>query len=518
MKGNAEFVRGERRGSGIPARLPNEGMYDHPNDESQGAAHENPGAPAVQRTHVDLGDLSYRDANPLVERLGGGSHPPRRHRNLEKEVGPHLEDPSLQDPPLADELGVELPGLGHRQANAHILIRSDLGRFHRNVGVAAGEQEHHDPEGHAPHPSHADPPGWIHLHEPEIADVRRRRKRAARPDSATPSARPFRSPARGLPLLLLLGALILVGGCRAPGGADGWECLAPAGAGGGWDLTCRALARSLTDLELGPGMMRVVNIPGAGGGIAFAHTVAQREGDPNVLVAASPATLLRLAQGQFAHLTERNVRWLGAIATDHGVVAVHNDAPWEDLASLLEDWRRAPSGIAVSGGSAAGGQDHVKILLLASRAGIPPLAVRYVPFDGGGEAMNALLGGFVQVFSGDVSQVEAQVEAGRLRVLAALAPERVGGALADVPTARELGYPVEWVTWRGFYVPAGLSEERYLAWVGTLEAVAASEAWAQERRRSRLEPYFLAGEAFEAFVEEQISEFRDLSRQMGLTP
>jgi putative tricarboxylic transport membrane protein len=266
----------------------------------------------------------------------------------------------------------------------------------------------------------------------------------------------------------------------------------------------------------GPGLMRVVNLPGAGGGIAYARVVAQRRGDDRVVVAASPATVLRLAQRQFAHLDETDVRWLGAIAADYGVVGVREDAPWGDLASLLDAWKTDPSRIRISGGSAVGGQDHMKMLLLASRAGIDPRAVRYIPFDGGGEALTTLLGGFVEVFSGDVTQVEALVEGGRIRVLAVLAPDRVEGVLAHVPTAAELGYPVEWVTWRGFYLAPGISDDQYGAWVERMERVAQSSSWDTERARSRLAPWFMIGPDFEAFVGEQIREFRGLSRQMGL--
>lgn len=158
------------------------------------------------------------------------------------------------------------------------------------------------------------------------------------------------------------------------------------------------------------------------------------------------------------------------------------------------------------------------MLLLAREAGVDPRSVRYIPFDGGGEAMTALLGGFVEVFSGDVTQVDAQVEAGRLRVLAILASERVGGALADVPTAAERGYPVTWVTWRGFYLPPGISQEGYDRWVRLMEEVGASPEWAVERERSRLAPWFLVGSDFEGFVREEVRSLRELSRQVGLLP
>jgi putative tricarboxylic transport membrane protein len=322
----------------------------------------------------------------------------------------------------------------------------------------------------------------------------------------------------GGPLAQALILALVLSGCQPPDTARGWECIAPANPGGGWDLTCRTTARALGELGLAPGMMRVTNMPGAGGGIAYAHTVSQRQGDGNVLVAASPATVLRLAQRQFAHLTEEEVRWVGAVATDYGILAVQPGARWRSLEELLEQWRREPGSIVVSGGSAVGGQDHMKVLLLADRAGIDPLSVRYVPFDGGGEAMTALLGGFVDVFSGDVTQGQTQLEAGNIRVLTVMSEERVGGPMAGVPTARELGYPVEWVTWRGFYAPTGIDAAAYARWVEVLDELAHSEEWASVRAQARLDAYFLAGEPFEAFVREQVAELRALSRRLGLIP
>ncbi len=292
--------------------------------------------------------------------------------------------------------------------------------------------------------------------------------------------------------------------------------MAPAGAGGGWDLTCRSLARVLSELELAPGLMRTTNLPGAGGGVAFARIVAQRHRDARVLIAASPSTTLRLAQRQYGRLTEEDVRWVGALGAEYGVLAVASDAPWRTLDDLLDAWRTDPAAIVVSGGSAVAGQDHMKVLLLAHRAGIDPLRIRYVPFDGGGEAMTALLGGFVQLFSGEASEVEGQVAAGRLRVLVTLSPERLAGPLSTVPTARESGVDVTWVTWRGFYAPGGIDDERYGRWVDLLRTVGASEAWEDARRESRLQPFFLVGAEFEAFVRAQVDDFRDMSREIGL--
>ncbi len=306
--------------------------------------------------------------------------------------------------------------------------------------------------------------------------------------------------------------------CEAPADTRGWECLAPANAGGGWDLTCRAVGQVLADLSLAPGLVRTINLPGAGGGVAFARTVAQRSQDPNLLVAASPSTVLRLAQGQYGDLTESDVRWAGALGAEYGILAVAADAPWHTLEDLLGAWRGDPSALVVSGGSAVAGQDHMKVLLLAHRAGIDPRRIRYVPFDGGGEAMTALLGGFVHVFSGEASEVEGQVSAGRLRVLVVLSDERLDGPLASVPTARESGVDVTWVTWRGFYVPGEIGDSRYDEWVDVLRRVGTSAAWEEARRVNRLQPFFLVGNEFSAFVDRQVQDFREMSREIGLIP
>lgn len=320
----------------------------------------------------------------------------------------------------------------------------------------------------------------------------------------------------GVVLTGVLGTVAFLASCEAPENRQGWECLAPAGAGGGWDLTCRSVGQVLNEMQLSPGLVRTTNLPGAGGGVAYARTVARRGDDPNLLVAASPSTVLRLAQGQYGHLTEDDVRWIGALGAEYGVLAVAADAPHRSLDDLLSEWQRDPTSLVVSGGSAVAGQDHMKVLLLAHRAGIDPRLIRYVPFDGGGEAMTALLGGFVHVFSGEASEVEGQVAAGRLRVLVSLSPERLTGPLAEVPTARESGIDVTWVTWRGFYAGADITDETYERWVRTLEQVGASDAWEAARRINRLQPFFMVGDEFSDFVHDQVDDFREMSREIGL--
>ncbi len=212
------------------------------------------------------------------------------------------------------------------------------------------------------------------------------------------------------------------------------------------------------------------------------------------------------------------MRWVAAIATDYDVLAVRADARWNTLGELVEAWRKKPTSIVVAGGSAVGGQDHMKVLLLAASAGIEPRSVRYVPFDGGGEALTALLGGFVQLVPADASEALALFRAERIRVLAVLAPQKLPPPFEAVPTASEAGYPVEWIVWRGFFAPPDIGEEAYERWVRSLSAIESSSEWEQVRERYGMTPFFVGGESFEAFIDEQVREFRTLNREIGLLP
>ena len=142
--------------------------------------------------------------------------------------------------------------------------------------------------------------------------------------------------------------------------------------------------------------MRVTNIPGKGGAVAFAKVVESMHGDEGVIVAASPSTVLGLAQSRFGRQSEQSVRWIAAVAAEPSVVAVRVDAPWRNLGELVRAWRAHPDRVGTGGASVIGGQDHMKVLMLARRAGIDVRAVRYTSFSTPVDALAALESGQIQ--------------------------------------------------------------------------------------------------------------------------
>lgn len=311
---------------------------------------------------------------------------------------------------------------------------------------------------------------------------------------------------------------ILLAGCQAQSGSVDNSCIAPANPGGGWDLTCRATAQVLSGLEPSAQKLRVVNVPGDGGGIAYGRVANSMRGSEGVIVAASPSTLLGIAQGHFGKLTERDVRWLAAVGTEKSVVAVAANAPWHTLGEFVTAWKASPAAVTIGGSSAVGGGDHMKMLLLARAAGIDVHKVRYLPLNGALDAISSLQANTIQVYPADVSKILRQAEKGELRVLAVLGETRAGGVLANVPTAREQGFDVVFTIWRGLYAPPGISDAAYNRWVQRLDAMRQSPQWKAVLEQNGLAPFYRGGAEFEQFVTAQTAAYRAVSKEIGITP
>ena len=295
------------------------------------------------------------------------------------------------------------------------------------------------------------------------------------------------------------------------------ECIAPANPGGGWDFTCRQVGKSMQDLGLIDKTMQVVNLAGGGGGVAFAEVVNKRGDDDDLIVAASTATATRLAQGAYPGNTMDQVRWLATIGADYGVIAVSADSEVGTLPDLLDQIKADPPSVSIAGGSAVGGWDHLKVLIAANAYGIENVrSVKYIAFDGGGEAVTQLLAGSVQAFTGDISEAKGFVDSGDIKVIAVLSPERLPGEFADFPTAREQGIDAIGANWRGFYAPGDMSDEAYDAWVSKIADLYASDAWKDVMAANGLAPLDLQGAEFQSFVADSVAQIQAISKEIGI--
>lgn len=311
-------------------------------------------------------------------------------------------------------------------------------------------------------------------------------------------------------------ALVALAGVGSSGNLLAAECIAPANPGGGWDFTCRQIGKIMYEIGAVDKPIQVTNMSGAGGGLAFNHVVAERNDDADLIVAASSATSTRLAQNAYAGMTAGQVRFVGAIGADPGVIVVGKDSPFKNLGDLIKAILADPKSVTFAGGSATGGFDHMKPLMLLQRAGFTDISkIKYISLDGGADAITQTIGGFTQAMTGDMSEVVGFLKAGEIRVLAVLTEERVPG-FEDIPTAKEQGYDVVAVNWRGLYIPRGVSDQTFELWADRLQQVADSKQWKKAMVDNGLAPFTKVGGKFQSYIDGVVAEVRALSKELGV--
>jgi putative tricarboxylic transport membrane protein len=280
--------------------------------------------------------------------------------------------------------------------------------------------------------------------------------------------------------------------------------VAPSGAGGGWDLTARAVAKVLGETKLVEQNITVENKPGGGGAVFLAEYATQDTKNPYKLFVSSPPILINHAKKEGnSPFGYQDTTPLAQLTKDYGAIVVNADSPFTDLESLLEAIKQDPTKVTAAGGSSPGSMDHLVAILPAFKFGVDPKQVKYVSYDGGGEAIAALLGGNADFIATDASAVGEYLKAGKVRVLAVSSTERLSGDLADVPTFKEAGVDADFTIWRGLFGPKEMSEAELAFWQEKLDELSTNETWLKELQANGWESEYKNAADFNVFLEEQ---------------
>ncbi|WP_445683229.1 tripartite tricarboxylate transporter substrate binding protein [Solibacillus sp. FSL K6-1523] len=294
--------------------------------------------------------------------------------------------------------------------------------------------------------------------------------------------------------------------------------VAPSGAGGGWDLTARSIGKMMNETRLIEKPITVENKPGGGGAVFMAtYATKEAENDHMLMVKSPPILINNLKAEGNSPYGYKDTTPLAQLTKDFGAIVVRADSPYESLTDLLDAVKADPTSITMAGGSAPGSMDHLITILPAYEYGIDPKAVKYVSYDGGGEAMAALLGKNADAIGTDISTVAAYVKSGDARVLAVTSPNKVAiEGLEDVPTLYDLGIDTEFTIWRGIFGPKDMSETAKTYWVENLTALNDKEEWKSELQRNGWEQDFRVGEDFTKFLEDQEKTITEILTALGM--
>ncbi|CAN3126658.1 Bug family tripartite tricarboxylate transporter substrate binding protein [Mycobacterium sp. smrl_JER01] len=304
---------------------------------------------------------------------------------------------------------------------------------------------------------------------------------------------------------------------RSGSGADArakLTLIAPAAAGGGWDLVARESQQALrTDRIVNN--VQVVNIPGAGGTIGLGQ-MSRLAGDSSTMMVTGTVMLGGITRNA-SPVDLSDMTPIARLAEDFEVIAVQADSPFQTIDDLVGAWRADPAAMPIGGGS-AGGIDHMIAAQLAVAGGIDPGEVRYAAYAGGGELTINLLStapGTPNVGISGYNDFRDLLLDGRLRALMVVAPQRLEGL--DAPTADEAGYPdVDLVNWRGYVAPPGIDEAHQAELIDIVTEMVRTPQWESAVERNRWEESFLTGDEFGAFLVTEQERVTTILQDLGL--
>lgn len=286
----------------------------------------------------------------------------------------------------------------------------------------------------------------------------------------------------------------------------------PYPAGGATDFFARLVFTKMSD-TLGQQVV-VENRPGAGTAIG-ASEVARSAPDGYTLLlgdagtyAFNPTLYKKLSYDPVRDFSP--VSLTGRFAL---ILAVNPSVNAKTVAEFVQAVKSRPGEINY-GAPGPGSPIHLAMEFFRQRAG---LNMAPIPYKGGADAMNDLLGGRISAMFPDIASGLPQIRAGKLRALAVASEKRVA-ALPDLPTIGESGYPgFEAWAWQGFVAPAKTPRPVIDRLNAQFAKVMADPAIQQKLSESGFEPQTSTPEQFAAYMKAEIAKWAKVIRESKIT-
>ncbi len=228
------------------------------------------------------------------------------------------------------------------------------------------------------------------------------------------------------------------------------ELVIPYGPGGSHDLTARALA-SVAHQYLGQPLLVVLK-PGGGGAVGSQYVIrAKPDGYTLMLGGSGPNTIFALVQK--APIGPDQFSAIARINYSPAIFSVRAEAPWKTFREALDYMKKNPGKFNFANTGPWGAADF-PMRMVARSAGVE---YNNIPFDGGGPALLAVLGGHADGGFLFTAQLLPQIGAGKMRALAVTDTRRLRD-LPNVPTLREEGVDVLFTQWRSVLAPKGIPQ------------------------------------------------------------
>jgi tripartite-type tricarboxylate transporter receptor subunit TctC len=310
---------------------------------------------------------------------------------------------------------------------------------------------------------------------------------------------------------ILVASLVCLAGCVAE--VDGEypsrpiTIVVPYAPGGGGDTFTRAIAVQAREI-LGTKIL-VENRMGGGATIGVGSVVrAPADGYTLGFVSSSPVVVVpNFFDVPYDPVTD--LTYLSRFVVSPYPVLVRGDSALNSFDDLL-DYGRANPGRLRWSTAGINGAPHIATLAALQVEGIKSA---FVPMQGSTEVLAGLLGGTIDM--GVMSDYAGPLAAGDVKLLAEIGPEPIEG-FADIPTYKEMGYPLAPTIFFGLAGPAGLPDDVIQAWESALKSISESDSFKELAQRLNGNVTYLGHDAFEALVLSDIESTRAALDTLGM--
>ena len=277
--------------------------------------------------------------------------------------------------------------------------------------------------------------------------------------------------------------------------------------GGGTDVFLRDLVKYL------PGVLKsdfaVDNVNGGSGAKAMAH-VAKGAPDGSIFYGTTPTyiqtTLLSKPAVGYDSLDP-----IAIVFLDPEIIYTRVDSPFKSLTDVINHAKANP-GKSRWGASNPASLERIAMEKLARAAGVK---VPIVSHDGGGDQLIGVLNGTYDIGIAEMQEIQAQLEAGKIRLLATLSENRLSG-LPQLQTAKELGFNVVVRKFRGLAAPKGVPDKVAAAWESAIKRVLELPEYKAQYTKDQLTPMVMGREAARKFTADVAQDTTVSLKELGI--
>ncbi len=286
------------------------------------------------------------------------------------------------------------------------------------------------------------------------------------------------------------------------------EFTIPAGVGGGADQYARFLIGLNVKGKYISEPIIPVNLDGGAGAVAMTSVLKQKGNDYVILITLNAFITTPLFQQ--LPFSFRDFTPIVLLALDNFPLWVHKDSPYKSFNDFLAAARE--KSISVCG---TGSKQEDEIVFRAIEKFGKTKPFKYVPFKGGGDVAQNLVGKHCEATVNQVSEA-GQFYPEYLRPLVVFQEKRLDiPGYENIPTSKELGFDFTYEMMRAIFAPPGISEDAKKGYIELFRKISNDPEWVNFAKKSGLQREFITGDDLTKFCEAYEKKHVEIMKSQG---